>query len=304
VTSLTAGQVAVLLNPTAGRGRFREQLPAILDALRAGGRELAPLAADTPEEALRACQAAVDGGAGAVVAVGGDGTLHLALQAVAGTGVPFGAVPAGTGNDFVVDLGLPAEPVAAARAVAAALRDGRTRPVDLALMTGAGGQRRWFGAVLAAGFDAIVNERANRMRFPKGPRRYDIAIVVELLRLRPRPYTLCLDGVEHRVDAVLVAVGNTASYGGGMRICPAADPTDGLLDVVVGARMGRGTLLRIKPRLYQGTHVEHPLVTTYRAATVELAAEGITAYVDGERAFPLPVTVTSVPGALTLLDNG
>jgi diacylglycerol kinase (ATP) len=300
VTSITAGQVAVLLNPVAGRGRFRDQLPAVLDALRAGGREVVPLAAGTAEEALRACQAAVDGGAGAVVAVGGDGTVHVALQAVAGTGVPFGAVPAGTGNDFVADLGLPADPLGAARAVAQALSNGSTRAVDLARMTGPAGER-WFGAVLAAGFDAIVNERANRMRFPRGPRRYDIAIVIELLRLRPRRYLLCLDGVEHRLDAVLVAVGNTASYGGGMRICPAADPADGLLDVVVGARMGRGTMMRIKPHLYQGTHVEHPLVTSYRAATVELAAEGITAYVDGERAFPLPATITSVPGALRLL---
>ncbi len=301
MTSITAGQVAVLLNPVAGRGRFRERVPAVLDALRAGGRELSPLSPDSPEDAVRACRAAVDSGASAVVAVGGDGTLHLALQAVAGTGIPFGTVPAGTGNDFVVDLGLPADPVAAAEVIAQALREGRTRAVDLARMTGAAGEQRWFGAVLAAGFDAIVNERANRMRFPTGPRRYDVAIVAELLRLRPRAYTLRLDGVEHRFEGVLVAVGNTRSYGGGMRICPAADPTDGLLDVVVGARMGRGTLMRIKPHLREGTHVDHPLVSTYRAATVELAAEGITAYVDGERAFPLPVTITCVPGALSLL---
>jgi diacylglycerol kinase (ATP) len=276
-------------------------MPAVLDALRAGGRPVSPMAAETEDEARRACREAVDGGASAVVAVGGDGTVHLALQAIAGTGVPFGAVPAGTGNDFCADLGLPDSPVAAAGKVAEALRDGRTRVLDLARMTGAEGQVRWFGAVLAAGFDAIVNERANGMRYPRGPRRYDIAIVLELLRLRPRRYRLVLDGTAHEVDAVLVAVGNTASYGGGMKIAPAADPTDGLLDVVVGARMGRGTLMRLKPHLYKGTHVDNPLVTTYRAATVELSAEGITGYADGERTFDLPVTITAVPGALTLL---
>ena len=131
---------------------------------------------------------------------------------------------------------------------------------------------RWYGAVLGAGFDAIVNERANRMRWPRGPRRYDLAILVELARLRPGAYTMRLDGVAHRFDAVLVAVGNCASYGGGMRICPAADPTDGLLDVVVAGPVGRGTLMRIKPRVYAGTHVDHPLVRGYRARTVELAA--------------------------------
>jgi diacylglycerol kinase (ATP) len=110
-----------------------------------------------------------------------------------------------------------------------------------------------------------------------------------------------LDGVEHRLDAVLVAVGNGASYGGGMRICPAADPTDGLLDVVVAGPISRTTLVRVKPRIYQGTHVEHPMVHSYRAKTVELDAEDITTYADGERAARLPVSVTAVPGAVHLL---
>ncbi|MER6596239.1 sphingosine kinase, partial [Micromonospora purpureochromogenes] len=173
--------------------------------------------------------------------------------------------------------------------------------LDLARMTGADGGDRWYGAVLAAGFDAIVNERANRMRWPRGPRRYDLAILIELARLRPRRYTLRLDGDVHELDAVLVAVGNGASYGGGMRICPDADPTDGLLDVMVGGRFDRRTLMRVKPRIYQGTHVTHPLVRSYRARTVELAAEGITTYADGERSLDLPVRITAVPGAVRLL---
>jgi len=168
-------------------------------------------------------------------------------------------------------------------------------------MVPAAGPPRWFGGVLGAGFDAMVNERANRMRFPRGPRRYDVAIVAELFRLKPRPYTVRLDGVEHRLDAVLVAIGNTPAYGGGMRICPAADATDGLLDIVIAGPISRTTLIRIKPRVYAGTHVSHPMVTSYRAREVELDAEGITAYVDGERTSPLPVTVTAIPGALTLL---
>ncbi|MBM0240331.1 sphingosine kinase, partial [Micromonospora sp. ATA32] len=222
-------------------------------------------------------------------------------QAVAGTGVPFGPVPAGTGNDFAADTGYPADPLAAVEVITEAVRSGRSRPVDLARMTGPDGAQRWYGAVLAAGFDAIVNERANRMRWPRGPRRYDLAILVELARLRPRRYTLRLDGEPHELDAVLVAVGNCASYGGGMRICPDADPTDGLLDVMVGGRFDRRTLIRVKPRIYQGTHVRHPLVRSYRARTVELTAEGITTYADGERALDLPVTITAVPGAVRLL---
>ncbi|MEV4543452.1 diacylglycerol kinase [Micromonospora echinaurantiaca] len=295
------GPVAVLANPTAGRGRHRGLLPGLLDRLAATGRPVRLLEAHSADQAEAACQAAVADGVAALVAVGGDGTVHRALQAVAGTPVPFGPVPAGTGNDFAVDTGFPADPLAAVEVIADALRAGSTRPVDLARLTGADGTRRWYGAVLAAGFDAIVNERANRMRWPRGPRRYDLAILVELARLRPRRYKLRLDGEPQEVDAVLVAVGNAPSYGGGMRICPDADLTDGLLDVVVGGRFDRLTLMRVKPSIYQGTHVRHPLVRSYRVREVELAAEGITTYADGERVLDLPVTVTAVPAALRLL---
>jgi diacylglycerol kinase (ATP) len=296
-----AGEVAVLVNPTAGRGRHRELVQAVLSALHTSGRDVRALRAHTVAEAAAACHSAVADGAGALVAVGGDGTVHVAVQAVAGTAVPFGVVPAGTGNDFAAEVGVPAQPLAAARAVAEALRTGRTRSVDLARMSGPGGYQRWFAAVLGAGFDAIVNERANAMRWPKGRRRYDLAIFAELLRLRPRRYRIVLDGEPMDVDAVLVAVGNTACYGGGMRMCPDADATDGTLDIVVAGPISRTTLLRLQTRVYKGTHVAHPMVTAYRARVVELAADGITSYVDGERACPLPVTVTAAPAALTLL---
>ncbi|MEU8300420.1 diacylglycerol kinase family protein [Micromonospora sp. NPDC048909] len=295
------GPVAVLANPSAGRGRHRGLLAPLLSRLATGGRPVRLLEAHTADEAEAVCRDAVADGVAALVAVGGDGTMHRGIQAVAGTTIPFGPVPAGTGNDFAADTGFPTDPLAAAEVMAAALRDGRSSPVDLARMTGPTGPPRWYGAVLAAGFDAIVNERANRMSWPRGPRRYDLAIMVELARLRPRRYKLRLDGEPHEVDAVLVAVGNCPSYGGGMRICPDADPTDGLLDVVVGGRLDRRTLIRVKPSIYQGTHLRHPLVHSYRVRTVELAAEGITTYADGERSLELPLTVSAVPGALRLL---
>jgi diacylglycerol kinase (ATP) len=252
------GSVAVLANPTAGKGRHRGLLSAVVERLSGSGHDVRLMAASTADEAEAVCHAEVAGGAAAVVAVGGDGTLHRALQAVAGTRVAFGVVPAGTGNDFAVALGVPADPLAAADGLAAALAAGRTRPVDLARITTVDGQVRWYGAVLAAGFDAVVNERANQMRWPRGPRRYDLAIMLGLARLRPRRYTLVLDGEPHRLDGVLVAIGNTASYGGGLRICPDADPTDGLLDVLVAGPIGRATVVRIKPKLYRGHHLPGP----------------------------------------------
>jgi diacylglycerol kinase (ATP) len=291
-------EVVVLLSPTAGPGR---QVTAALAALGSADWTVRMLEAHTIEDAQSACRAAVADGVAALVAAGGDGTVHLAVQAVAGNGVPLGIVPAGTGNDFATCAGVPVDPVAAAKAIVNALGAGRTRAVDLAHVTGPEGHTRWFAAVLGAGFDAIVNERANAMRWPKGPRRYDVAIVLELIRLSPRRYRITLDGETVEQDAVLVAIANTASYGGGMRICPDADLTDGLLDVLVAGPMSRATLLSLRPRVHKGTHVGHRAVRTYRAGTVEVAADGITAYADGERICPLPITVTAISGALTLL---
>jgi diacylglycerol kinase (ATP) len=299
--TVPGGDIAVLTNPAAGRGRHRGLLPAVLDRLGAAGRSVRLLVADSAEDAEKACHRAVAEGAAAVVAVGGDGTVHQALQAVAGRDVRFGVVPAGSGNDFAAGVGVPSDPIRAAEAIAAALTAGRDHRADLARMTGREGEVRWFGAVLAAGFDAIVNERANRMRWPRGPRRYDLAIALETARLRPRFYQLELDGQDRSFPGVLVAVGNCPSYGGGLRICPDADPADGLLDVVTAAPLGRITLARLKPRLRRGTHVSDPLVSAFRARQVRINAEGIVGYADGERVGPLPLVIDCVPGAVRLV---
>jgi diacylglycerol kinase (ATP) len=298
---VTHDDIAVLANPRAGGGRHRGLLPAVLQRLGAAGRPVRLLSAETAAEAEKACHRAVAEGVGALVTVGGDGTVHLGLQAVAGTPVGFGVIPAGTGNDFAAGTGVPMNPLTAATAVAAALREGRTHDVDLARAADAGGEVRWFGAVLAAGFDAVVNERANRLRWPRGPRRYDLAILLELSRLRPRRYALELDGADRSFTGVLVAVGNCPSYGGGLRICPDADPADGLLDVVVAASLGRAALTRLKPRLRRGTHLADPRVTSYRAREIKIGAEDIIAYADGERIGPLPLTIGCAPGAVRLL---
>ncbi|MFC4065438.1 diacylglycerol kinase family protein [Actinoplanes subglobosus] len=293
--------IAVLANPSAGKGRYRGLLPGVLEALGTAGRPVRILTAGSGIEADEACHTAVADGAAAVVAVGGDGTVHRALQSVAGLDVGFGVVPAGTGNDFASAVGVPHDPLKAAEGIAAALRDGRDHRFDLARTLDDHGERRWFCAVLAAGFDALVNERANRMRRPRGPRRYDLAILLELARLRARPYTVTLDGEAHVLTSEIVAVGNCASYGGGMRMLPDADPADGLLDVLFALPLGRLDMMRLKPRLRHGTHVRDPRVTVTRAREVRIEAEGIISYADGERLGPLPIEVRCVPGAVRLL---
>ena len=106
---------------------------------------------------------------------------------------------------------------------------------------------------------------------------------MELARLRPRHYRIAFDGQPEEIDAVLLAIGNIPSYGGAMRICPDADPTDGKLDVVWAEPISRTTLMRIKPKVYAGTHVQHPKVRQRRVTSISIDAPGIVCYADGER---------------------
>ncbi|MFF0311447.1 diacylglycerol kinase [Streptosporangium sp. NPDC004379] len=288
------GEIALLVNPAARGGRSRGLLAPVLDRLRSGGAEVSVILGESADDALeRACTAVAEG-PGALVAFGGDGLVHLAVQAVAGTDVPLGVIPAGTGNDIAAALGLPVrDPLAAADAV---LR-GRVRTVDAARA----GADEWFAGVVACGFDSRVNERANRLTWPPGMARYVVALAQELRSFRPIPFRLDLDGEVVEREAMLVAVGNTCSYGAGMRVCPAAVPDDGLLDVTILGAVPRGEFLRTFPRVYRGTHVSHPSVTVHRVRRVTLEAPGVVAYADGERLGPIPLTCEIVPGALNVL---
>ena len=291
--------VAVLVSPVAGRGRGARLAVEVLAAFRDAGFTPRLLDATSGAAAERQARDAVAAGTRAVVAVGGDGTVHAALQAVAGTSTPLAVIPAGTGNDLVRALGGPTDPAAAARTAAEDLVAGTTHAVD-AGRTG----DRWWATVLCCGFDSAVSDRANRMRWPRGRRRYDVAVLAELARLRPRDMTLVLDGVAQTVPVTMVAVGNTAWYGGGMKICPGADPSDGLFDITVVGATTRLNLMRTKPLLMSGAHVDHPSVSVFRAAHVELSSPGLTTYADGEPVAPLPAVAECVPGALTVVGTG
>ena len=297
-------RVVVATNPSSGAGRGRSVGAAALAGLAAEGVVADDLTAGSAAGTAEALADAVRAGVDAVVVCGGDGMVNLALNAVAGTPVALGVVPAGTGNDIARELGLPGRADAAVRAVAAALLGGGRRRVDGVRCTGEHGTR-WFGGVLAAGFDAVVNERANgwagRRGLPRGRARYPLAVARELPLLRQRPYVLDLDGRRLETTAMIVAVANVPAYGGGMRIAPGADPADGLLDVVVAGPISRPEFVRVFPKVFSGRHVEHPRVSVHRARRVTVEAPGIVGYADGERFGPLPLTCEAVPGALTLL---
>lgn len=286
-------EIALLTNPTSGKGRGARYRDLVLGRLRDAGLVVRNLEGRDSDEALDLARQCVADGVDAVVVCGGDGMVHLGAQAVATTGIPLGIIPAGTGNDVARYFDISRkDPLAAADRVIA----GRVCTIDLA-RSGS----KYYVTVLAAGFDAIVNERANRMTWPKGQMRYNLATLAELRTFEPLPYTIELDGVARRLDAMLVAVGNGPSFGGGLRITEGAVLDDGMLDVVIIKPLSKPALIKTYPKLFKGTHVTHPQYEHHLARTVTVAAPGIVSYADGERFGELPLTIECAPGALSVL---
>ena len=294
-------RVTVLTNPASGHGSAPHAAERAIARLQKRGVDVVAIAGTDSDHARRLVEGALERGMDALVVVGGDGIISLALQVLAQGDIPLGIIPAGTGNDHAREFGIPTkDPEAAADVVV----DGEVRTIDLGRIKGADGTDKWFGTVMAAGFDSLVTDRTNRMTWPHGRMRYNLAIIAELSQLRLLPFRLTIDGEELVTELTMAEFGNTRSYGGGMLICPGADPTDGLLDLTMVASASRTKLIRLFPTVFRGTHVDLDEVRTARAKTVTVecrASPQITAYADGEYVCPLPVEVSAVPGALKIL---
>jgi diacylglycerol kinase (ATP) len=293
-------RVFVAINPTASFGKGKDVGPAVIAALENAGHAVTALQEPSYAALILSVRKAVGTKPDALIVVGGDGMVNLAANILVGTTVPLGIVPSGTGNDMARTLGIPFDKPDAAIAM---LLDALTRParvIDAGVIHGPG-HDRYFACSLSAGFDAIVNERANRMSWPKGPQRYNLAIALELLRLKPITYRLELDGETRTVQGMLVTVGNGISIGGGMNVTPNAQLDDGLFDVLVVGKLTRLQFLRIFPSVYKGTHLSDKRVSVVRAKRVTIDADAVVAYADGERVGPLPLDIEVVPGALRVL---
>jgi diacylglycerol kinase (ATP) len=292
-------RIALLINPVSGHGLGLTSAHRARDRFAELGIEVHELAGPDVDSSRRLAREAVADGVDALVVVGGDGMVHLALPAVVGTDTALGVIPAGTGNDEAREYGWPRKsPEGAADIVAG----GRVRVIDVGRAVTADGRVSYFGSVLAAGFDSLVSDRTNRMRWPHGRARYNVAMLAEFVNLRPLPFVLTFaDGSVISRDVLLVAVGNTRSYGGGMQICPGADPGDGLLDVTIGGALPRRKVLGLMPKVYRGTHVERAEVQVVRTTGLRIESPAINAYADGEYLGPLPVEVTVVPAAVHVL---
>lgn len=314
-----ASRIALLVNPASGNGRALRAMDSVADRFRQAGVHVDLLCGRDADESARLAREAVSGRPDALVAFGGDGLVHLAVQAVAGSDVPLGVLPGGSANDLARVLGIPlGDPIRAAEVVLA----GHSRRID----AGRCGET-WFANVVSCGLDAAVSERAIALPRLPGSVRYLAALAAELPRFRPVRFTLELDGEEWQTTALFVAIGNASTYGTGMRICPHARLDDGLLDVVV-VGVSRAEVAVLFPLVYGGWHLRYPRVAMRRARTVSVAGavagsvaesaggsatrpvgtagpdSGLTAYTAGERLAKLPLTCEAVPGALRVIVPG
>jgi len=293
------GKVTALTNPASGHGAALHAAQIAIARLQHRGIEVVEIIGDDAQDARYLAGAAVERGTDALMVTGGDGVVSNALQVLAGTDVPLGIIPAGTGNDHAREFCIPTkDPEAAADIVV----DGWTETIDLGRIRDDKGGEKWFGTVAAAGFDSLVTDRANRMSWPHGRLRYYIAMLAELSQLRMLPFRMVLDGTrEIDSDITLAAFGNTRSYGGGLLICPDADPTDGLLDITMAHSASRTKLVRLFPTVMKGTHVNLDEVSTARAKSIRVECPGINVYADGDFACALPAEISAVPAALQIL---
>ncbi|MFM5904722.1 MAG: diacylglycerol/lipid kinase family protein [Micrococcales bacterium] len=289
--------LGIVVNPTSGKGKGQALGKQAMAELERAGVEFLDLSAtDFATAAANARRAVESQEIRGLLVVGGDGMAHLGVNACAQSNVPLGIIAAGTGNDSARTLGLPTDDVVAGvRAVLASLDN--PRPVDL-LRGKTNASEFWSLGTVSAGFDALVNRRANQMRWPKGPRRYEVAMVLELAKFKGISYQATIDGKPRQIEAMLCAVANSPAFGGGMMIVPEARVDDGQMELFIVHKISRGTLLKIFPKVYTGGHVGHPAVEIVKAQTVILDSGSMPAYSDGESVGQSPIAVSIAPKAL------
>ncbi len=280
----------LVINPTSGGGKGKKIGNQVSKILKMRGIAFEEILEQSQLETVEVLRSSIAlGNLEKVILVGGDGLVHLAIQFLAMSGIPVIVIPAGTGNDFVRAQNFPLDnPIE----ILDYSYSCKPKSVDLGMVSS-----QYFADILSTGFDSIVNERANRIHLIRGPMKYNVAIAMELPIFKPKNYKFTLDGEHFNSAAMLIAVANGSSYGGGMQVCPNASINDGFFDVMILAPISKIEFLKVFPKVFSGKHISHPAVTIRRCREITISADAI-AYADGERIGMLPVTAKVVSNAL------
>jgi len=289
----------ILLNPAAGRGRARRRWTHALEFLQSSGERPEVWESQSAQNLLDLARQAAKEKPDLIVSAGGDGTHHYVINGLAGSDVPLGLLSLGSGNDLAHGLGIPTGPAAVE-----VLLLGVPRSIDLARVYRDGNEHSTLYACIAgAGFDSIVTRFANqKIHRVHGPPAYAWAILRCLKFYGAHSIEIRSDTEGFAGDVIFVTVGNSTSYGGGVKIAPRARLDDGLLDVCVVPAMSRLELLRWMPAAYRGQHLAHPRIRYFQAHKVTVAsASRLELFGDGEFVQELPATIEVVPRSLRVM---
>ena len=273
-----------IVNPAAGGGKSAKLAGPALARLREKGLHIDVIASTGPGHALQLAREAFGQGYRKFLSVGGDGTAHEIINGIFANNsnperIALGFLPLGTGNSFLRDFS-----DKGAEASLDALIARRTRPVDLIRLTHAVGEIYSFN-ILSLGFTADVGAVTNRVFKPLGHIGYLFGVLVRVAQLKRRAFVLRCD---HETEwdtrrSLFLAFNNSKYTGGTMLIAPHADPSDGQIEFVRWGPIGRLGLLRMLPRLYNGTHINHPLASRRAVRHVEFKIPvPVDVLIDGE----------------------
>ena len=284
----------LVVNSKAGKGRASKLANQFEELLNSNNLPYEIIKESTYEETVTKYRLSIASGKfNKVIAIGGDGLVNLCLQEIAERNIGLAVVPAGTGNDFARAVGSHKKNV---DTIFNFIASQDPTSIDLGLVTGDFG-RRWYVQVLSTGFDALVNNLANRITWPRGQIKYTLATILTLARFNPISYELIIDDKTVKQNLMLLSVANGETYGGGMRICPDASNSDGIFDILLVHPVSKIVLLTIFPKVFAGKHVPHPKIEIIRAKNIKLSANA-SAFADGEFVSKLPIEIANVQNAL------
>lgn len=285
-----------VVNPAAG-GDAAARLIPVARLLREAGAEVTVEYSRSLEHAAELARAAADNGE-TVIAAGGDGMVGGLAGALAGTRGVLGIVPAGRGNDFARQLGLPAEP----ERLAALLLEAEPRAIDAIEVAAANGEARAVAGSVYAGVDSVANAHINRLTWLPGPLAYYLGPLRAVATWRPVSYRVTVDGRTYEERGYAVVAANSGYYGQGLHIAPDAAVDDGMLDVVIIRHAPRRLFFSVMRELPHGTHVRRPMIQVLRGREVTIEADRDLPFgADGELLGTLPAKVRVLPGALHVL---
>ena len=289
-------ETLVIANPTSGGGRGRKSAETAATAIESVGRRATVSYTSASGDAALLAREALDRGIQRMAVCGGDGTIHEVIGVLAGSDVEVGLIPCGRGNDFARALGIPASPDEAGRLIAT----GSARRVDLGMVND-----RYFATVVTMGFDSEVARLVYERAVPfKGTAAYVLGVLKMLIKYAGIHAKIHADFGTIDQPVLLMATGNTAYYGGGMKIAPDADYEDGLLDICHVRMMSRLGVLRLLPAVFWGGHVGRPGVTTARSSKLQIETDSpVWLFADGEPVCQTPAVVRAVPKALSVIDR-